>query len=158
MTKLLKYLTCQPVCLNLLQSGFTHWGTNINFPCCNCLNPSYFQFASFFCHLPPWRAIWHLVHIFAKNNVRFVVYSFKSCSLKAKHFSHFQLNPTVTNSVREVGEYIFAVNIMSPKCYLLHNNIVSFREDFFSPLLRSKCLHLETKLKSSFFESQKEDY
>lgn len=91
------------ICCNQI---FTHWRTNINFPCCNCLNPSYFQFASFFCQSLPRHAIcFFFLHIHAKNNVWCVVYSFKCCSLKSDFFSHFQLNPTVTNSGREVGEF-----------------------------------------------------
>ena len=62
-----------------------------------------------------------------------VVDSFKCCSLKAKHFcSHFQLNPSVTNSGWEVVEFILAASIMSPKCYLPGNSVVSLGEDPFS--------------------------
>lgn len=69
----------------------------------------------------------------------------------------FQLNATVPKSGEEVGEYVSAVNIMSPKCYLLKNIIVNFREDFVLSHWEQNVFIWNQSLKLDVSELQKED-
>lgn len=64
---------------------------------------------------------------FCKNNVWCVW----CCSLKANFFFSISTKSHSYKERQKTDEFSLAVNIMIPKCYLLKNNIGSFRDNYF---------------------------